>query len=481
MRQLLLVTSAATAVSCGSPTRPPATVSAPTQRAAIEAELVPARVIAGQRTHGQPLADARHRLGDPAIAVAAWGPAGITIDEIWGAAPHAVFQGASMSKPVACVGAYVLVDRGVLSLDDDVNAKLTRWKLPPAPGGKPLTLRELCAQKSGLAQVSPDLSGGYERGAALPTIVQILTGQPPARQVPLAFEAAPGEREQWSGENWLVLQLLVEDATHRGFADVMKEVVLDPLEMRDSSFVQPPGATLMPGHEPDGRPIEGGSHVHPELAAVGLTLSARDSARFMIELERIATGRSRLLSPALQRALGAAVHAGQLGLFPPDAAQPGFIQNGTHAYGFLGLTTASLDRDEGIVAVVGCHEEQPGCLELVLALSRTIVHAAHLSWRPPMAPRELAVKPVDLAPFAGTWQFPAAEIEGQPIPQTTCTATPNGATLTWSCSPLPTRDLYSLGDGHFASVVEAPDVAFDGDHVRLVDGDQVMREGARVR
>jgi CubicO group peptidase (beta-lactamase class C family) len=467
------------ALGCGRPTATTARApSAVSLRETIESELIPARILAGGGAHGRSLADARAELGNPPVVVAAWRPGGTIVDEAWGTQRDAIFQGASMSKPVACIGAYVLVDRGVLSLDEDVNGKLTRWKVPPTPGGKPLTLRHLCTQTSGLAQVSPDLSGGYLRGEPVPTIVQMLAGEPPSHLAPLRFEAAPGERQQWSGENWLVLQLLVEDATHRDFAAVMKDVVLDPLDMRDSSFAQPPGPALMPGHGPDGRPVEGGSHVHPELAAVGLTLSARDAARFLIELERISVGRSHLLSAALQHDVANAIRARQLGLSPE--APPGFIGDGTHAYGFFGIPTAAIDREEGIVVVAGCHEDQPGCVPLVFDLARTVVRATHLAWTwKPIAPRTLEIRPVNVSQFAGTWQYPATEHDGHAMPQTTCTATPNGTVLTWACEHLPPRTMYSLGDGRFASLVDAPDLAFSGDQVRLLDGNEVLRAGVR--
>lgn len=470
----------AVAAGCRSQAASPSKPSAPSQRGAIEAELIPARVIAGAPSHGRSLTDARATLGNPPVVVAAWGPSGVTLDEAWGTEQHAIFQGASMSKPVSCLGAYILVDRGVLALDEDVNKKLTRWKVPPAPGGKPLTLRELCAQTSGLAQVEPNLTGGYVRGEPLPTVVQMLTGESPSHLAPLRFEAAPGEREQWSGENWLVIQLLVEDATHRGFAEVMKELVLDPLEMRDSSFVQPPGPTLMTGHDPDGHSIAGGSHVHPELAAVGLTLSARDAARFLIELERIAGGRSHLVSPRLQAELAPAIRGRQLGLDPD--APPGFIGNGTHAFGFVGLQTASLDREEGLVVVAGCDEHQPRCAELIFDLNRTVVLATHLAWTwQPMISRTLEVRAVELTAFTGTWRFPATTIEGDAIPETTCTATAAGTELTWACASMPTRTLYSLGGGRFASLVEAPDIEFVGDHVHVIENNQLLREGDHVR
>jgi len=41
-----------------------------------------------------------------------------------------LFQAGSISKPVSALGALRLVEKGTLSLDDDVNAKLTSWKVP---------------------------------------------------------------------------------------------------------------------------------------------------------------------------------------------------------------------------------------------------------------------------------------------------------------------------------------------------------------
>ena len=54
-----------------------------------------------------------------------------------------LFQAASVSKPVAAVGALHLVEYGELSLDENVNAKLRRWKIPENRFTKnhPVTLR----------------------------------------------------------------------------------------------------------------------------------------------------------------------------------------------------------------------------------------------------------------------------------------------------------------------------------------------------
>jgi CubicO group peptidase (beta-lactamase class C family) len=44
--------------------------------------------------------------------------------------PKTLFQPASISKAVAAAGALYLVEKGKLSLDEDVNQKLKTWKVP---------------------------------------------------------------------------------------------------------------------------------------------------------------------------------------------------------------------------------------------------------------------------------------------------------------------------------------------------------------
>jgi CubicO group peptidase (beta-lactamase class C family) len=47
-----------------------------------------------------------------------------------GATPETIYQAASLSKFVAAVGAMRLVDQGRLKLDEDVNDRLTSWRVP---------------------------------------------------------------------------------------------------------------------------------------------------------------------------------------------------------------------------------------------------------------------------------------------------------------------------------------------------------------
>src|SRR5262245_11853904 len=67
-------------------------------------------------------------------------------------APSTLFQAGSISKSVAALGALYLVERGRLSLDEDVNAKLRTWKVPESEftREKKVTLRGLLSHTAGL-------------------------------------------------------------------------------------------------------------------------------------------------------------------------------------------------------------------------------------------------------------------------------------------------------------------------------------------
>ena len=74
----------------------------------------------------------------------------------------------------------------------------------------------------------------------------------------------------------------------------MRELVLAPLKMQDSSFEQPPSSRLADraavGHPLNGIPIPGGWHVYPEMAAAGLWSTATDFARLGAALMRCLRG-----------------------------------------------------------------------------------------------------------------------------------------------------------------------------------------------
>jgi CubicO group peptidase (beta-lactamase class C family) len=219
---------------------------------------------------------------------------GAVVTASWGADTDTLFQAASISKPVAAFLALSLVAEGKLSLDDRITARLRSWKGTLNPQ---ITLRQLLCHGAGLG-----VHGfpGYRRGERLPTLIEILDGLPPANTPAVRSEGMPGVAAVYSGGGYTVLQLLIEDLTERSFADLAAERIFAPLRMTSAIFEQPLAPQLEPRVAPahsGGRPIEGGWHVYPELAAAGLWCTPIDLLRFAGGVQAAFEGESGAVVP----------------------------------------------------------------------------------------------------------------------------------------------------------------------------------------
>jgi CubicO group peptidase (beta-lactamase class C family) len=213
-----------------------------------------------------------------------------------------LFQAGSISKPVAAMTILKKVEQGRLSLDEDVNLKLTSWKLPENEftAKKKVTLANLLSHTAGLT-----VHGfpGYAAGEKLPTVPQVLDGAPPANTAPVRVDLEPGTRFRYSGGGTTVAQLLLTDAERKPFPDIARETVLAPLGMTESGYEQPlPAARARhaaTGYRADGSAVKGKFHVYPEMAAAGLWTTPTDLAKFGIEVQLSLQGRSnKVLSKA---------------------------------------------------------------------------------------------------------------------------------------------------------------------------------------
>jgi CubicO group peptidase (beta-lactamase class C family) len=85
-----------------------------------------------------------------------------------------------------------------------------------------------------------------------------------------------------------VVQQLMTDASGQSFPDFMRTVVFEKLGMHDSTYEEPlpPGraASAASGTLMDGKVVQGGWHVNPEMAAGGLWSTPTDLAKLAIEL-----------------------------------------------------------------------------------------------------------------------------------------------------------------------------------------------------
>lgn len=234
------------------------------------------------------------------------------------ATPETLYQAASLSKFVAAAGALRLVDQKKLALDEDVNAKLTSWKVPINGFDKdhPVTLRGLLSMTAGIGV--PGFVG-YDAGAPLPNLTQILYGVPPANSPPITVIAQPGATYAYSGGGYEIVEALMADSTQTSFPVLMESLVLKPAGMHRSSFAQPlprdREGEAVRGHYADGKELPGGWHVFPEHAAAGLWSTPTDLANLLLLVGRAWRGQSSLfLLPETAREMLTRQNAGPYGL-----------------------------------------------------------------------------------------------------------------------------------------------------------------------
>ena len=151
---------------------------------------------------------------------------------------NTIFQAASISKPVASVGAFKLIEEGKFSLYEDVNSKLKRWQVPNNEFtiNEKVTPSRIMSHTSGLST-----SGfqGYNKKDPIPSLKEILQGSRLTNSEPVRVVQKPGASELYSGGGMVVLHMLMEDVSGKEFSHLLEDLVLNPLGMNSSSFTYP--------------------------------------------------------------------------------------------------------------------------------------------------------------------------------------------------------------------------------------------------
>jgi D-alanyl-D-alanine carboxypeptidase len=199
--------------------------------------LVPAAASTpAKRPELQQLLDAVVRAGTPGIAV--YRQDG---KDVWrGASGYAELGGApmrasdhvrigSVTKTFTAAVVLQLVAEKKLHLGDSVE----RWLPGLVPNGAQITVRQLLAHQSGLADFDdPD-------GLLAPrAVVAAAVAQPPL--------FAPGSHWSYSNTNYIVLGLIVQAATRTTFAAQLRKRILVPLKLTQTRFERSPTDTALP-------------------------------------------------------------------------------------------------------------------------------------------------------------------------------------------------------------------------------------------
>ncbi len=319
LRLLLILAMALPVIACRmSVTVPDQPVSpAASAQARLEAELIPVVTFVGEEDSRKSLAERQGELGVPAVSVAVLRNGKLSWARAYGEgiSTRTQFQAASLSKTVAAAGLLLLAEEQGVSIDDDIASVLPVDLATLNPEAYPLTLRKLLSHTNGTA-----VSGfpGYVVGGDVPTTSQVVMGSGPANTEPVTVSANPAGERRYSGGGYTIAQLWAETVTGDPFADVMARLVLEPLEMNDSTFVQSapadtPTADRARAFGAAGDPVAGGWHLYPEMAAAGLWTTPTDYLKFVAAILAGIDGRNAGLAPEVARAMATEV-AGEYGL-----------------------------------------------------------------------------------------------------------------------------------------------------------------------
>lgn len=152
----------------------------------------------------------------------------VVLNEAWGhadclgtpATPETAWLIASITKPIVCMGLCLLVERGLLGLDDPVHRHLPEFA---GEDRRTITLRHLLTHSSGLPDMLPDNVALRQRHAPLSEFVQRICS------TPLLF--SPGTNISYQSTGIALIGEIVARVSGRSCADFLRDELLQPLGM----------------------------------------------------------------------------------------------------------------------------------------------------------------------------------------------------------------------------------------------------------
>ena len=315
----------------------------------------------------------------------------------------------SVSKIITAATTLRLVAGGTLGLDQDIGAHLKSWRIPVAPAFADATVtpRMLMSHTAGL-----NVHGfkDYLPGEPLPSILETLSGIPPAKNEPVEMRWAPGTRMRYSGGGVTVEQLLIEEATGRKLAAVARAEVFQPLGMGRSTFDNPlPAAfgNIAKAHDDKGAPaaLPRGWESFPEQGASGLWTSARDLGAFVGALIHSYQGKDGFLPQAIavqmMTEVGPSIHG--LGPRLGGAGAMRYFHHGGANDSYRAWIEGHLQTGDGMVILTNGHNGG----RLLMEIRNALNDAMDPGFNPPLRTLDLDLSAPAYADYGGTWVMDA--------------------------------------------------------------------------
>ena len=150
------------------------------------------------------------------------------------ATAHTVYRVGSVSKLFTDIGIMQMVEAGKINLDAPVSQYIPDFH-PQNPFTNPITLRKLMSHRSGLLREPP--VGNYFDPTE-PTLEATVRSM---NSTELVYD--PGTHLKYSNAGIAVVGYTLQELNHQSFPKYLKQSVLAPLGMRESSFSPEPDLT----------------------------------------------------------------------------------------------------------------------------------------------------------------------------------------------------------------------------------------------
>lgn len=301
--------------------------------------------------------------------------------------PETKFRLGSITKQFTAVAVLQLVEKGKINLDEPVKKYYT-----DAPAAwDAITIRHLLNHTSGIPSYTGQ-PGFFEKGSMLPMkpggIVKLTQD--------MALEFPPGSKFHYDNTGYVLLGAILETVTGKPYADHMREVIFDPLGMKETGYDV--SAVILKnraaGYQRGKNALENARYLDMTLpyAAGSLYSTVDDLLKWdqALYTEKLITAASRqkMLTPGLEG-------YGYGWALKKEGSHP----VAEHGGGINGFSTHILRvLDEKVVVITLANMSTPGASKLAQELAKLA-----LGIPLPEAPEEVSIAPEKLSDYPGVY------------------------------------------------------------------------------
>ncbi|HSE40803.1 MAG TPA: serine hydrolase domain-containing protein [Acidobacteriota bacterium] len=346
---------------------------------------------------------------------------------------------ASITKVLTSIGVMQLVESGKVKLDEDVNTYLKRVRVPDS-FPKPITVADLLRHTSGLDELP---GRRFERPGDVSPFDKFLSTH-------LVRYRPPGEFTSYSSYGMSLAGLLIEEVSGSSYSSYLQTHLFEPLGMKSARVMTKSGdekGVAAPYEIEDGKAKRINYEWYATPPVASAVMSASDMARLLIDLTspnpKVISRNTLQHMVDTQATLHPAVPGWGYGFQLDEFNQHRIAEHGGDIGGFAGLMSIVPDSRLGIYTV---HHGEGSSIRF------DVRNAILEKYFPGNPPAPVAIKNVDLKPYAGdyraSFQCHTCGSEAPPVPEFEVSINDDGTLGLWGSRWIPiAEDLFSREDG----------------------------------